>query len=156
MAEITLLLGANRGDPQAIFARAASLIEDHIGPVQASSRDHWTAPWGFDDPQLFLNRALLVDTPMDPRQMMELLLNIEQELGRERIADTRYSPRTIDIDMLFVGETVIKAPNLVVPHPRVHQRAFALAPAADLVPGLVHPQLGRTVLQLLNDVIQQP
>lgn len=156
MAEFTMLLGANRGDPHATFARATTLIEDRIGPILASSRDHWTAPWGFDDNRLFLNRALLVESRKEPREVMDKLLAIEVELGRVRQEGIRYTSRTIDIDILFVGNQTLDYPDLQVPHPRVHERAFALGPAADIVPELVHPVLHRTVLDLLNKVLRKP
>lgn len=150
-----MLLGANRGDPHATFARATTLIGERIGTLRATSRDHWTRPWGFTDDRLFLNRALLVDTRQAPQQVMEALLQIETEFGRERPAGGGYASRTLDIDILFAGEQVIELPGLSVPHPRIHQRAFALAPAADIVPGLVHPRLHLTVLHLLNNALRQ-
>jgi len=155
MAEITMLLGANRDDPHTTFARATTLVEDRIGRVLASSRDHWTEPWGFQDSRLFLNRAVLVGTSMPPEEVMEKMMGIEQELGRVRPADGHYASRPIDLDILFVGEQVIDRPELSVPHPRVHQRVFALSPAADIIPDLVHPLLHRSVLDLLNDALQQ-
>lgn len=151
-----MLLGANRDDPHATFARATTLIEDRIGPILASSRDHWTEPWGFQDSRLFLNRAILVETTMPPEKVMEKLLAIEQELGRVRPADGHhYVSRPIDLDILFVDDQVIERPGLSVPHPRVHLRVFALSPAADIAPGLVHPLLHRTVLDLLNEAQDQ-
>ena len=150
MAEITLLLGANRGNPTATFVRAIALIEQGIGRVLAASRDHWTAPWGFQDDQLYLNRALLVKSDQPPGVVMERALEIETELGRVRTPGSGYTSRIIDLDILFIGAQVIDQPGLTVPHPRVHERAFALAPAADIVPGLVHPVWQRNVLDLLD------
>ncbi len=156
MAEFTLLLGANRGEPHATFARATTLIEDRIGRIVASSRDHWTEPWGFQDSRLFLNRAVLLESIMDPGRVMERLLEIEEELGRERTSGAGYTSRTIDLDILFIGDEVIEQPGLSIPHPRVHERTFALAPAADIIPDLVHPLLKRTVMDLLNQALQKP
>ena len=153
MAEFTILLGANMDDPHATFARVTTLIEDRIGPVLSSSRDHWTEPWGFQGDRLFLNRAILVGSESAPERVMEKLLTIEKELGRERPADGSYVSRVIDLDILFIGDQVIDGPEVTVPHPLVQQRAFALGPAADIVPDLVHPQLGITVLDLLNKVL---
>ncbi|MGB3527164.1 MAG: 2-amino-4-hydroxy-6-hydroxymethyldihydropteridine diphosphokinase [Flavobacteriales bacterium] len=156
MAEITLLLGANRGEPHATFARATTLIEDRIGRILASSRDHWTEPWGFQDDRLFLNRAILLESDLAPARVMEKLLEIEKELGRERTSSDGYASRTIDLDILFIGEQVIEQPGLSVPHPRVHERTFALAPAADIIPDLVHPVLKRMVIDLLDQTLHEP
>lgn len=154
MAEFTILMGGNRGGLRAVFAQATGMIEARIGPVLATSRDHWTEPWGFEDDQLFLDRAIVVGSAMEPPSVMKALLAIEQELGRERPAMGGYAPRTIDLDILFIGEEIFDLPGLTVPHPRVHERAFALGPAADVVPGLVHPVLQRSVMDLLNTVLQ--
>lgn len=156
MAEHILLLGADLGDPPRTFARATELITRRVGPVRAVSRDHWTRPWGFSGAHLFLNRALAVDSGSPPPQVMQTLLEIEQELGRQRPATGGYASRAIDIDILFIEGQVIDLPGLTVPHPRVHLRAFALGPAADIAPALVHPGLGRTVLQLLDQVPPEP
>ena len=154
MAEIIILLGGNLGDSEGTFSSATKEIARRIGPVLAQSRDHWTEPWGFEDHRLFLNRAIAVDAHPPPDEVMRELLRIEAELGRVRSPGSRYAPRTIDLDILFIGSEVVEMTGLSVPHPRVHQRAFALAPAADIAPSLVHPLLGRTVLELLNDALQ--
>lgn len=153
--EVLLLLGGNLGDPKTTFERAEELIALRAGPILARSRDHLTEPWGFSDERLFLNRALLVETSLDPAQLMKELLAVEQALGRKREPGPRYASRTIDIDILLIGDRVIDLPELKVPHPRLHERAFALAPAADLVPLAIHPLLKRTVLDLLNDLRQR-
>lgn len=150
MAEWVLLLGGDRGKLQHTFRLAEARIAERVGRIVARSRDHWTEPWGFQDEALFLNRALVVESTLAPDDLMEELLRIEQELGRHRDAGPRYAPRTIDIDVLFQGPRVFTSERLTVPHPRVHERAFALAPAADVVPGLEHPLLRATVLALLD------
>ncbi len=152
--EAILLLGGNMGEVRDTFARAIGLIEARIGPVRSSSRDHWTEPWGFADTRLFLNRALLVPTALPADAVLDQCLAIERELGRVRRPGGGYGPRTIDIDILFFGASVIHRPGLTLPHPRVHERLFALGPAADIAPDLLHPVLGRTVLDLLNDRLQ--
>lgn len=147
-----LLLGGNVGDPAATLRQAEVLIAQRCGEVSARSRDHWTEPWGFEDDRLFLNRAVLLRSTLGPVELLTELLAIERELGRVREATARYSARTIDIDILLIGDLVITDPRLTVPHPRMHERRFALAPAADIVPLWVHPLRGRTVLQLLFDL----
>lgn len=149
--EVLLLLGGNVGDVAGTFLRAASMIIERLGPIRSISRDHWTEPWGFQDERLFLNRALVVDTHRSPEDLLSSCSRIEHELGRVRAATDAYGPRPIDIDVLLWGDQVISLPHLHVPHPRMHERTFALAPAADVAPGWPHPGLGRTVLTLLND-----
>ncbi len=150
--EVLLLLGGNMGDPVAMFAAAEKAIGARCGSVQTHSRDHWTEPWGFSDERLFLNRALLLNTTLEPNTLMAELLRIETELGRVRDAAARYSARTIDIDILLIGSEIMETDMVTVPHPRLHERTFALAPAADIVPQWVHPVRGRTVLQMLHDL----
>ncbi|HEY0976127.1 MAG TPA: 2-amino-4-hydroxy-6-hydroxymethyldihydropteridine diphosphokinase [Flavobacteriales bacterium] len=151
-----LLLGADQGDPRAALERAQALIHERVGSVLAHSRAHWTEAWGFRSDALFLNQALLIDPGgHSPREVLGLVLGIERDLGRFRDPRQRYGPRTIDIDILLAGRAVVEEPGLQIPHPRMHERYFALAPAADLVPGLRHPRIGRTVLELLNDVMQR-
>lgn len=148
-AEVLLLLGADQGDVRATFARAEAAIAARCGTVLARSRDHWTEPWGFAGPALFLNRALLVATALSPSRLMEALLAIEQGLGRVR-GGTGYASRTLDIDILLWQDRRIDLPGVQVPHPRLHQRAFALAPAADLCPLAVPPGRDGNLLQLLD------
>jgi len=151
--EAYLLLGGNEGSPVVTLSAAEDLIGERIGEVRARSRDHWTEPWGFEDPRLFLNRALCVATCLAPEVLLKEALAIEAQLRRKRVEGPRYTSRPIDIDVMFVGDAVLDLPGLKVPHPRMHQRTFALAPLADIGPALVHPLLGRSVLQLLNDLM---
>jgi 2-amino-4-hydroxy-6-hydroxymethyldihydropteridine diphosphokinase len=147
-----LLLGGNEGDPLRHLDEAAILLADERLAVLARSRDHWTEPVGFQDHRLFLNRALLVSTDRTPLELLRHCLAVEQRLGRVRRADGLPAARTIDIDILFHGDHVESGPHLLLPHPRMHLRHFALAPAADIVPQWGHPVLGRSVLQLLDDL----
>lgn len=149
--EALLLLGGNMGEMKETFAVVEARIEQQVGRILSHSRDHWTEPWGFSDERLFLNRALIVETRSAPEEIMRVLLRIEEELGRTREQD-RYAARAIDIDILLIGNLVIDTPSLSVPHPRMHERAFALSPAADIAPGWVHPVLGRNVLEMLGDL----
>jgi 2-amino-4-hydroxy-6-hydroxymethyldihydropteridine diphosphokinase len=151
---MVLLLGGDLGHPPRTFAAAERLIDERIGPVLARSRDHWTMPWGFTGEHLFLNRAVHVDTgDRSPRVTLQEALAIETALGRTRDPGQRYTSRIIDIDILFAEQVIIDEVGLRIPHSEVHRRAFALAPAADIVPDLMHPVLRRTVLQLLDEVL---
>ena len=152
--EALLLLGGNIGDVSATMERADEMIGEQVGTVLSRSRDHWTEPWGFQDDRLFLNRALVVGTELSPQSLLEKCLDIERRLGRTKDGGERYSARTVDIDLLLCEDQVISSPDLLLPHPRMHERTFALAPAADVAPDWSHPLLNRTVLTLLNDVLR--
>lgn len=149
MAVFTLLLGGNIGEVARTFEAATVLIGQRVGPVVAQSRLHRTEPWGIQGVPEFLNRALEVRTDETPSVVMRKLLEVENALGRQRSGD-RNASRTLDIDILFVDDRVLQTPEITVPHPRVHQRAFALAPVADISPRLKHPVLGLTVMELLD------
>lgn len=153
--EALLLLGGNLGDPRATLDCAVPLIEERAGRILARSRDHWTEPWGFEADGLFLNKALIVRTRLSPEHLLTVLLRIEQELGRTRGPQGGYASRTLDIDILLMRGLTLSTPVLTLPHPRMHQRWFALAPAADIAPGWQHPVLHRSILQLLNDLRPQ-
>ncbi len=150
--QVLLLVGGNRGDVVTTCGKAIGLLAERVGTVMAISRDHWTEPWGFQDDTLFLNKAVLMRVHSTPGELLDTVLGIEHELGRHRAVGIGYAPRTIDIDILLFDGTISEDARLTVPHPRMHLRHFALAPAADVAPSMMHPTIGRTVLQLLNDL----
>ena len=135
-------LGANLGDREAAIRRAAALI----GATRLSSLFE-TEPWGYEEQPSFLNAVAELETELEPRALLNTLHDVERRLGRER-AGPRWGPRTIDLDLLLYGDRVIDEPGLTVPHPRLHEREFALAPLAELAPELVVPGFG-TVSSLL-------
>ena len=134
-------LGANLGDRERTIAEAVRLLSERDGiTVVAVSSLRETDPVGVVDQPRFLNGAVLVETESSPRELLDALLAVEHELGRVR--DRRWGPRTIDLDLLVYGEVRLDEPGLTVPHPRLHERRFALEPLAELDPGLVIPGLG--------------
>ncbi|QQR87728.1 MAG: 2-amino-4-hydroxy-6-hydroxymethyldihydropteridine diphosphokinase [Flavobacteriales bacterium] len=147
-----LLLGGNIGDVETTMAEAVHMLGVEAGVVRATSRGHWTLPVGFSDERLFLNKAVLLETQLEPRALMETCLAIEQRLGRTRIAIERYTARTIDIDILLFDDRTMDEPGLQVPHPRMHERAFALEPAADVAPLWAHQRTRKTVLAMCDEV----
>ena len=134
-------LGANLGDRELALARALELLGERVD-VTAVSRFRDTAPVGYADQPRFLNAAARVETELAPRALLEVLLAVERELGRVREGAPRFGPRTIDLDLLLYGDETVDEPGLTVPHPRLHERRFALEPLAELDPGLVVPGHG--------------
>jgi 2-amino-4-hydroxy-6-hydroxymethyldihydropteridine diphosphokinase len=134
-------LGANLGPREVTLLRAVDLLaeEDEV-EVLAVSRLRETDPVGIVDQPRFLNGAARIDTSLPPRALLELLLGIEQSLGRVR--EGRWGPRTVDLDLLVYGDLTVDEPGLRVPHPLLHERRFALEPLAELDPELVVPGLG--------------
>jgi len=136
-------LGANLGKRDATIAEALRLLdEDDRTSVLGSTVPIETEPVGYEDQPRFLNAAAKLATTRSPRELLELLLSIERALGRVRGEGPRYGPRTIDLDLLVYGDETIDEPALVVPHPRLHERRFALEPLAELDPELVIPGRG--------------
>jgi 2-amino-4-hydroxy-6-hydroxymethyldihydropteridine diphosphokinase len=135
-------LGANLGDRERTLRAATHALaaEDGI-EVLAVSTLRETEPVGVDSQPLFLNGAVALETALAPRELLDRLLAIEQRFGRVRITGRR-DPRTLDLDLLLYGDETIDEPGLTVPHPRLHERRFALEPLAELTPGLVVPGRG--------------
>lgn len=136
-------LGSNLGDSLSMLRRALSqLAVLHNTQVRAVSPAYWTEPWGESDQPPFLNAVAKLATSLTAEELLPCLLAIEQRLGRVR-GGKRWGPRTLDLDLLVYDDQRIDSPDLVVPHPRLHERAFVLVPLNDLSPGLEVPGLGR-------------
>jgi 2-amino-4-hydroxy-6-hydroxymethyldihydropteridine diphosphokinase len=147
-------LGANLGDREGTIRRAVELLgADQAIEVVAVSTLRETDPVGYADQPRFLNGAAAVETELPPRELLDRLLAVERELGRVRGDGPRYGPRAIDLDLLLYGDQVVDLPGLVVPHPRLAERRFALEPLHELDPGLRLPD-GRAVRELLGAPLQ--
>jgi 2-amino-4-hydroxy-6-hydroxymethyldihydropteridine diphosphokinase len=141
-------LGSNLGDTREQIRRAVELLGAEKGvEVVAVSRLRETDPVGYEEQPRFLNGAAELRTTLSARELLERLLAIERRLGRVRGVGPRYGPRTIDLDLLLYGDEAVVEPGLVVPHPRLHERRFALEPLAELDPTLEVP--GRGPVQAL-------
>ena len=131
----TLGLGGNLGDPVAAFAAALARLRAHAAVELKATSSVWrTAPWGKLDQPEFRNMAVLIETSLSAEDLLALCLDIERESGRER--RERWGPRTLDIDILTYGSEAIDRPGLQVPHPRIGERAFVLAPLAEIASGI--------------------
>jgi 2-amino-4-hydroxy-6-hydroxymethyldihydropteridine diphosphokinase len=113
-----------------------------------SSSVYRTKAWGIEDQPDFLNQVLEVESDLSAMEILKIILEIEQSLGRKR--DIRWSKRIIDIDILYYGDEIIDLPGLTVPHPEIQNRNFTLAPLCDIAPGFVHPKLLKTQRELLD------
>ena len=123
--------------------RAVDLLAGEPGiEVLAVSQLRETEPVGVTDQPEFLNGAVSVETTLSPRELLDALLRVEQELGRTRDRE-RWAPRTIDLDLLVYGDEIVDEPGLRVPHARLHERRFVLEPLVDLEPALEIPDLGK-------------
>ena len=134
-------IGSNLGNREAHLRRAIELLVAEEGiEITAVSEIRETDPVGPVEQGQFLNGAVRVETDLAPRELLARLLDIERRMGRVR--SERFGPRTIDLDLLLYGNEIVDEPGLTVPHPRLHERRFALEPLAELDPGLTIPGLG--------------
>ena len=155
METACIALGSNLGNRRENLRLAVERIGSLDGvEVKAASDFFITAP--VDSPENspeFLNAAVVVETRLSADDLLQGLLEIEQQLGRRRSV-VRNAPRTIDLDLLLHGDSVIRTPTLELPHPRMHTRRFVLEPLAQISPDLRHPELHRSIRELLEDLLR--
>ena len=149
MSTVYLGLGSNLGDRRQNLAQALKLISQMVIVEQLSSV-YETEPVGYKQQPLFLNAVCRVSTELSPEQLLVLAKEIEAKLGR--IPSFPNTPRSIDIDILFYNDRVIKTRELTIPHSRLAERAFVLVPLAEIAPELIHPVIGRTIRELVNSL----
>lgn len=150
---VHLALGSNLGDKQKNIEEALDKIEERIGSIVSLSAFYLTTPVGFQSENIFLNCVCEVATYIDIYRLFAITQEIEKEIGREKKSkDCQYMDRVIDIDLILAGDQVIDTPELTIPHPRFHTRSFVLDPLYEIAPDLIHPQLGKSIGELREEL----
>ncbi|UCF80280.1 MAG: 2-amino-4-hydroxy-6-hydroxymethyldihydropteridine diphosphokinase [Acidobacteriota bacterium] len=149
MESIFLGLGGNVGDRRGFMRRAVeALSEDRIRVLSRSSL-YASEPEGSDDQEPYLNAAVEAQTPLAPLELLRHVKDIERRLGR--VVRGRWAEREIDLDILLYGARTVEEKDLTIPHPRLHERRFALMPLAEIAPEIRHPVIQKTIAELLRD-----
>ena len=146
---VVLLLGSNMGDSLACLKTAIHHIENRLSPIIMASSLYKTAAWGKVNQADFYNQVVAIKSSLTPEEILTITLDIEMQMGRERIE--KWAERIIDIDILFYGNEIIDNPNLKVPHPYLHVRRFTLIPLQEILPQFVHPVFNKTIDTLLDN-----
>lgn len=153
MNKIYILLGTNLGNRLENLANSIQLLNEKVGRVILTSSIYETAPWGNEDQPPFLNQVVLIETPLNPQDLLASTQTIEYQLGRKRIQ--HWGARTIDIDILYYNDDIIDETNLQIPHPQIQHRLFTLKPLAEIAPDFMHPNFELTNLQLLQNCLDR-
>lgn len=151
-------MGGNEGDMKRTLQTAQRLINERVGAVMRCSHRYQSEAWGFRATQPFTNQALEISTDLKPMEVLDVIQQIEAELGRNRAAEqiekaatgARYSSRPIDIDIIFYGSEVVNEERLTIPHPLLAERKFALQPLAEIMRSFRHPVTGASVSEMLE------
>jgi len=148
---VFIAIGSNKGDREANCRRATALIGSSAGvELIARSPLYETEPWGVREQAAFVNSVVEVSTGLTPTELLAELKAIESAMGRT--SSPKWHAREIDLDILFYGDEVVEEAGLKVPHPCLHERAFVLAPLADIAPDFIHPVLKKSVREMLSEL----
>ena len=146
-----IALGSNLGDKEANLRRALELLAERGVEVVRPSSFICTEPYGVTDQPQFLNAVCEVRTSLAPLELLHTLLDIEQEMGRVRLR--HWGERNIDLDLLLYEDVVMDTPELKLPHPDMQNRDFVLLPLVEIAPELVHPTLGKSIIEIKDKII---
>jgi len=150
MALVYLGLGTNLGDKESNLNNAVKTLEIEVGEIIRLSSFYASKPWGFESENEFLNAAVLLETKLSPSDLLSKTQEIELNLGRKAKTSKGYKDRLIDIDILLYDDLIINLATLKIPHPLMAERDFVLKPLAEISPELVHPVLGKRIIEMLE------
>tara|TARA_A100000164_G_scaffold219215_1_gene194561 strand:- start:722 stop:1207 length:486 start_codon:yes stop_codon:yes gene_type:complete len=153
MNEVYLQLGSNIGERLDNLNQSIKIITERIGNVLEKSSVYESTPWGVENQRNFLNQVIFVKSNFDPYTILDLVLQIEKDMGRIRIE--KWGERIIDIDILFIDDFIIESENLCIPHEFIAKRKFVLQPMCEIAPDFIHPKLNKTISQLLEECIDE-
>ena len=147
--KVVLSLGGNIGDVKETFITAISLLIEEVGEISLISPLYKTKAWGVEDQPDFFNQVLVLNSDLEPKELLKGCMEIELKLGRVR--KQKWYERTVDIDILFFNEEIIETSNLTIPHMYIHKRNFVLFPLVDIIPDFKHPLLGKSMEELKKE-----
>lgn len=151
--DVFLALGTNLGDKEENIYRAIKLLNERVGMVIVHSSFFVTQPVGFQSENNFINSACLVMTSLSPTEVLKEIKQIELDMGRiSKSVDNVYSDRIIDIDLILYDQLIYEDEQLTIPHPRLHERTFVLAPLVEIAGQYVHPILNKSIEELYNNI----
>lgn len=145
---VYLQLGSNLGDRKQLLQDAILAIEKRVGSLVDKSKVFESTPWRVEGQENYLNQIIKVKTTLSAEDVLNIVLDIEKQLGRVRIE--KWGERLIDIDIIFYNDDIIETSNLCVPHKHMHERMFVLVPLNDLSPDLLHPIYNKTIKELIE------
>jgi 2-amino-4-hydroxy-6-hydroxymethyldihydropteridine diphosphokinase len=148
--KVYLSIGGNLGNRELNLENALIALTQNVGTIEAASPVYETEPVGFESDNQFLNMAVIVETFLNPYAIIDQIRIIENKFGRKRQAN-RYISRTIDIDLIFYDNQIIDEKELIIPHPRMHERKFVLVPLCDIAPDFIHPILNQSIKEILEN-----
>ena len=149
--KIVLLLGGNLGDTRGYLRNAITLLEQQLGMVTHQSYFYKTAAWGFEADD-FINIGLVIETDKSAEECLQATQDVEDELGRIKEDNTQgYQDRNIDVDIIFYGDDIINNDNLIIPHPKMHERNFVLQPLLEMIPEFQHPVFKKNIKSLATE-----
>lgn len=149
MVEAYIAFGSNIGDREENINKAFEILKQKLRIIKRSSL-YETKPMYFKKQNWFLNGVVKADTELLPKELLDFLKNIEKELGRKAVE--RNGPRIIDLDILFYADQIVNEDDLIIPHPKIAERAFVLVPLIEIAPNLIHPVYKKTILKLLSEL----